>query len=94
MVELDIIFAFLIFLNLISFLMFVFDKNKARKGKHRTSEKALLSVSVIAPFGAAVGMNLASHKTRKAKFRLVYLFVLVHAILMAYLLRYYDYISF
>ena len=94
MTKLDILFVILIFLNLISFSMFVSDKNKARKGKYRTSENALLLVSLIGPFGAAIGMNLVRHKTRKVKFWLVYVFVLSHVVLIAYVLRYYEYISF
>ena len=86
-----IVFAFF---NLVSFAMFVSDKRKAKKGKYRTSENALLLISFFGPFGAVAGMNLARHKTRKVKFQLVYLFVLMQIVLIAYLLWHYGYVSF
>ena len=94
MVVLIVAIAILIIVNVIAFTMFVSDKNKAKKGKHRMSEKALLIVSLVGPFGAVIGMKVARHKTRKAKFWLVYVFVMIHIALIAYLLWRYDIISF
>ena len=37
-------------------------------------------------FGAAAGMQLAHHKTNKAKFKLVYLFLVIHVIVIAVLI--------
>jgi len=84
-----IVIAVFAVLNLISFAMYLSDKNKAVKGKRRTPEKTLLIVSLIGPFGAAAGMRYARHKTNKAKFRLVYVFMMIHIIAIALLIWYY-----
>ena len=65
-------------LNVISMLMFFSDKRKAVKGKWRTTENALLFSAFLGPFGATLGMHLAHHKTNKPKFKLVYLFLILH----------------
>ena len=65
-------------LNIISMFMFFSDKRKAVKGKWRTTENALLFSAVLGPFGATLGMHLAHHKTNKPKFKLVYLFLILH----------------
>ena len=65
-------------LNVISMLMFFSDKRKAVKGKWRTTENALLFSAFLGPFGAVLGMHLAHHKTNKPKFKLVYLFLILH----------------
>ncbi len=71
-------------LNLISFGAFVWDKHKAKKGEWRTPEKTLLIAAFFGPFGAVAGMQLARHKTRKLKFKLVYVFLVLHIILIAW----------
>ena len=65
-------------LNVISMLMFFSDKRKAVKGKWRTTENALLTSAFLGPFGATLGMHLAHHKTNKPKFKLVYVFLILH----------------
>ena len=65
-------------LNIISMIMFFSDKRKAVKGKWRTTENALLFSAFLGPFGATLGMHLAHHKTNKPKFKLVYLFLILH----------------
>ena len=65
-------------LNIISMFMFFSDKRKAVKGKWRTTENALLFSAFLGPFGATLGMHLAHHKTNKPKFKLVYLFLILH----------------
>ena len=75
-------------LNLISMFMFFSDKRKAVKGKWRTTENALLLSAFLGPFGATLGMHLAHHKTNKPKFKLVYLFLIVHiAVIVILILR-------
>ena len=65
-------------LNVISMLMFFSDKRKAVKGKWRTTENALLTSAFLGPFGATLGMHRAHHKTNKPKFKLVYVFLILH----------------
>ena len=75
-------------LNVISMLMFFSDKRKAVKGKWRTTENALLFSALLGPFGATLGMHLAHHKTNKPKFKLVYLFLILHiAIILILIVR-------
>ncbi|MBR2254599.1 MAG: DUF1294 domain-containing protein [Candidatus Methanomethylophilaceae archaeon] len=80
-----IVVAVYIVLNLIAFGMFVWDKKKAKNAEWRTPEKTLLTAALFGPFGALAGMKLAHHKTRKLKFKLVYVFVVLHIAILAYL---------
>lgn len=76
-------------LNIYSFLLFRHDKIKAQRGGWRVSEASLLFASLLGPFGAYAGMSRYHHKTRKLKFKLVPLFMLlwvVGIIALAYLL--------
>jgi len=61
----------LLILNLLSFIIYGVDKNKAIKNRYRISEKALLSFAIIAPFGCYIGMKLWHHKTKKWYFQLI-----------------------
>ncbi len=83
-ITLIVLIAYVI-INLIAMAMFVSDKRKAQKGEWRTRESTLLAWSAIGPFGAVAGMELARHKTRKAKFKLVYVFLFVHVMILAYI---------
>jgi uncharacterized membrane protein YsdA (DUF1294 family) len=68
--------------NVIAMLMFLVDKLNARKGSQRISEKNLLTVALLGPFGAWAGMRAFHHKTRKPLFKLVPLFVVLHLVLL------------
>ncbi len=74
-------------INLVAMLMYAYDKMMARKGDRRISEKTLLLIALLGPFGAMAGMRWFRHKTRKLKFKLVPLFALLH-VLIAFLLLY------
>ncbi len=41
---------------------------------------------LIASWSAVVGMRLIRHKTQKLKFKLVYVFLVLHVILLTYLM--------
>lgn len=73
-------------LNLVALIMYGYDKMKARKGERRISEKALLSIALLGPFGAMAGMRWFRHKTRKLKFKVVPLFAVLHVLLVFLLL--------
>ena len=75
-----------IVLNVVSFAMYVWDKHKAKTDQWRTKESTLLIAALIAPWGAAAGMRFARHKTLKLKFKLVYVFLLIHGVVLADLL--------
>ena len=61
---------YLLFINIITFMMYGIDKLKAKKGKWRISEATLLMIAVIGgSIGAWVGMRIWHHKTMHKKFR-------------------------
>ena len=72
--------------NLVALIMYGYDKMKARKGERRISEKALMSIALLGPFGAMAGMRWFRHKTRKLKFKVVPLFAVLHVLLVFLLL--------
>jgi len=87
-VTMMIVGAYLL-MNLVVMIMYAFDKHRARTSGGRISEKALLVAALFGPFGALVGMLAFHHKTRKALFILVPLFVVLHVVLF-YLLVFYQ----
>lgn len=74
-------------INLVAMLTYAYDKMMARKGDRRISERTLLLLALIGPFGAMAGMRWFRHKTRKLKFKQVPLFAVLH-LLIAFLLLY------
>ena len=72
-------------LNVFAFMMYIWDKRKAQKDKWRTKESTLLLCALLGPFGAVAGMQVARHKTRKLKFKLVYVFLVLHIGVIVYL---------
>ncbi len=63
--------AYLAVLNVLTFLIYGWDKLCAkREGARRVPEKTLLFLAVIGgSVGAILGMNFFRHKTRHAQFR-------------------------
>ncbi len=74
-------------LNIIAFFLFANDKRKAKRNAWRTPENLLLLVAALGPFGAYGAMLLFRHKTRKLKFYLVPVFLIVHVVAIISLLR-------
>jgi len=61
----------LIIWNLIVFIMYGLDKNKARRNKQRIKEgNLLLSAAFMGGIGALFGMYVFRHKTKKLKFKI------------------------
>ncbi len=57
--------SYLVLLSLITFIAYGVDKKKAIKGKHRTKEKTLLSLSFLGgAFGGYPAMLIFRHKTK------------------------------
>jgi uncharacterized membrane protein YsdA (DUF1294 family) len=89
LVEIDgilILVVLYLCVNLIAACAFAWDKRKAQKNTWRTSEGAMLVLALMGPFGAFGAMSLFRHKTRKMKFWLVPLFLVLHCAVFAYLL--------
>ncbi len=80
-------------LNVIAFISYVWDKHKAKNDQWRTKESTLIILALFGPFGATAGMLAVRHKTQKIKFKLVYIFLVLHIIAIAYLI-YAGYIAF
>ena len=60
---------YLLVANVISFVIYGVDKQKAKHNRWRIPEKVLLSLAVLGgSVGAYVGMYMFRHKTQKAKF--------------------------
>ena len=81
-----IILAAALVLNLCAFCLYKIDKEKAKKGKWRITERTLLLSAVPGGIGARLGMTVWHHKTQKWYFRVwVGFWALVHAALYIYL---------
>jgi uncharacterized membrane protein YsdA (DUF1294 family) len=73
--------------NILSFLLYTYDKWKAKSNAWRTPENLLLIVAALGPFGAYGAMIIFRHKTRKLKFYLVPVFLIVHIAFFILMLR-------
>jgi uncharacterized membrane protein YsdA (DUF1294 family) len=72
------IIYYLIIINIISFLLCFLDKRFAIRKMYRIPEAILLLVSLLGGcFAFLLGMNIFHHKTKKLKFKLIYLFCLI-----------------
>lgn len=61
---------YILFINIISFILMFIDKKKAIKKKWRISEQTLLSLSFIGgSLGTYLAMILFRHKTKHFKFK-------------------------
>ena len=78
-----------VILNVVVFFMYGADKKKAKRGEWRTPEKTLILGGLIAPWGAILGMQYFRHKTNKPKFKLNYLFAVLHIVIAAVLIYYF-----
>ncbi|MBY3344418.1 DUF1294 domain-containing protein [Rhizobium laguerreae] len=85
----DIIKWALLFLalNLLVFSIYLSDKQAARQGKRRLSERTLLLLALIGgSLGAVAAQQLLRHKTRKEPFRSILAAILIlHGALIAVL---------
>lgn len=61
--------AYLIIINAAALLLMLIDKQKAKHGKWRISEKTLIGTALLGgSIGAILGMNIFRHKTKHPKF--------------------------
>ena len=84
MIQFSSVQIFLVIVNIIALAIFGIDKLNSKKGGWRIPESRLLLIAFFGPFGAYAGMLLFRHKTRKIKFLLVPLFLLIQAFLIVY----------
>ncbi|MBX4926145.1 DUF1294 domain-containing protein [Rhizobium binae] len=80
--------ALFLALNLLAFWVYFLDKQAARHGRWRISERTLLMLALVGgSIGAVAAQQLLRHKTRKEPFRSVLMGILVmHGALTAVLI--------
>lgn len=84
MIQASPLLVFLVIVNAISLIFFGVDKLRSKRGGWRIPESKLMFVAFFGPFGAYAGMLLFRHKTRKAKFLLVPIFLFIQLCLIVY----------
>ena len=78
---------YLIFINIVTFLVYGIDKWKAKQGSWRISEATLLMLAVIGgTIGALLGMQVWHHKTMHLKFKYGLPLILLAQIALIYLI--------
>jgi len=79
-----------IVLNVVAFALYGIDKRRAVRGAWRIPEAVLLLAAVFGVVGAALGMVVFRHKTRKLKFRVfVPLIFIVEALVVGFFAYYF-----
>ena len=75
--------------NIIAFLAYGIDKQRARRHRWRIPEEALLGLAVIGgSVGALLGMRFFHHKTKKAKFVIgVPLILIVQMVILLFIIN-------
>jgi len=72
------ILIYFIFVNVAAFVVYTFDKFRARINASRISEKELFTFSIIGGFlGASLSMVLFSHKVSKTSFLLKHILIML-----------------
>ena len=86
------IICYLLAVNIATFLLYGFDKYKAKKGQWRISEATLLTMAAIGgSIGAWAGMRLWHHKTMHKKFKYgIPLIIIMQVALAVYLLTNFE----
>lgn len=84
-----ILLLYMLFINILSFVLMFIDKRKAIRRNWRISEKTLLSVSFIGgSLGSYLAMILFKHKTKHFKFKYgLPLMLILHCILFFILIK-------
>ena len=80
-------YEYLIFINILLFILMGIDKYNAIKNKIRIPENVLLSLSLIGgSIGGILGMFIFHHKTKKLKFKILFpLFLLINILIIIYI---------
>ena len=84
----EVMFGYLLIINIFTFLLYGADKYKARRGEWRIKESVLLGLAAIGGSPAAwIAMYMFHHKTKKPKFYIgVPLFLAAHVLLWIFVL--------
>lgn len=81
--------AYIVIINIVTFLAFVFDKHRAKNDGWRIKNFFLLGLSFIGgSLGGLLGMKLVRHKTKKSYYRLgLPLMVLMQVLVLVYFMN-------
>lgn len=83
--RLNYFLLYFIIINLISFLLFFIDKQKAKKDRWRIQEKTLHTMSFLGGvFGSIAAMVIFHHKTKKTAFVVITIAALIFNIVAYY----------
>ena len=83
----NMLFYYLIVINVVTFLVYGIDKRKAKQGSWRISEATLLILTIIGgSIGAMLGMKVWHHKTMHKKFKYGLPLILLVQIALIYLI--------
>ncbi len=82
-------FSYYLFINGITFLVWGFDKFRAKLQQWRIPENTLYALIILGGgVGALLGMIVFRHKTRKPKFKVFSVIsIFIHIIIFFYILR-------
>ena len=81
--------VYLFVINVITFLIYGIDKQKAKKDKWRVPERVLFLFSFLGgSIGALSGMKVFRHKTQKWKFKIGIPFILILQIILSFYFMY------
>ena len=84
----------MVFMSLISFVLFAIDKKKAIKGKERIKEKTLLLSTIInGAMGSFLARIICRHKTDKIYFTITIYLSLLFQLFTLLVLMYFAYLS-
>lgn len=73
-------------LNMVNFILYGIDKNRARKNKNRIAEKTFYTLGLLAGgIGGLLGMKVFHHKTKHLSFYIVNILGLILLALILYL---------
>jgi uncharacterized membrane protein YsdA (DUF1294 family) len=83
--NINYILVYLLMINLISFVLFYIDKQKAKKDKWRIKESTLHIAGFMGGIiGSIAAMILFHHKTKKTKFVIITIMAIAFNALLAY----------
>lgn len=91
-----VLFFIFLFINILSFLIYTFDKFRSTKNKWRISERELHTFSLLGGFlGSSLAMALFHHKTAKSSFLIKHiLIILLWIIALVYYFTQIDILNF
>ena len=83
----NILYKYLIIINIISFISYTKDKYNAIKNKRRIKEKTLLLYTILGGISGVLAMIIFHHKTKKIKFWIINIISIIIWIYIIYLFK-------